>query len=142
MNAADDQFIFQFDNASFHRSKHTMSFLGNELRVIDQNTGKKIEIKNSLNRPIKYLRNYSARSATYRPPDINIMENLWSILQYKYDRLVEQVGQPRNQTLLFEYAKDCWAEMKNDKELISNLFDSVPQRIRKIIYNEGLPINY
>ena len=55
--------------------------------------------------------------------------------------MVTQLGQPKNEEMLFVYAKECWEEMKKDKKLVDNLYNSLPQRMRKVIHNEVYPIN-
>ena len=81
------------------------------------------------------LENHPARS-----PNLNIIENVWSILQYKYNRMVLALGQPSSAETLFEYAKSCWAEMQADEELVSKLFASLSQRVRKVTRHTSLHI--
>lgn len=93
MNAINPNFVLLQDNARHHTSKYTKSYLANsQLKYYDRSKKRWITVpKNSLNRAIKLVKRYPARS-----PDLNIIENVWSILQYKYDQMVMKYGHPRN----------------------------------------------
>lgn len=138
MNQINPNFVLQQDNARHHTSKETRSYLNNDQsRVRNSKTRKTITVPpNSLKKTITLLKNYPARS-----PDLNIIENVWSILQHKYDQMVLTLGQPSNAATLFEYAKTCWSEIQADKELVPKLFASLSQRVRKVVHNKGFPIH-
>lgn len=133
----NNDFIFLQDNASIHRSKYTTDYLNNELMIFDVDLLKYCNKTNILDRKINILNNYPAKS-----PDLNLMENFWGILQMRYNKLVLEVGQPKNETKLFKMANNIWEEMRKDKELVKRMYDSYLQRFRKVIFNNGNIIKY
>ena len=65
-------------------------------------------------------------------PDLNPIENLWSILQNKVD---EQKKQPTTIDSLKQMLKKGWSEIK--PETLQNLSDSMPERMRAVLKNKG-----
>lgn len=132
INNDNPNFILLQDGARHHTSKYTKSYLANNLKVYNEE--KKIweEKKNSINKNVPILKDYPARS-----PDLNILENIWSVFQSRYNKLVLKIGQPKNKKSLWIYARYVWNNLRKDKELVRKLFDSYPQRVRKIIYKKG-----
>ena len=61
-------------------------------------------------------------------PDINPIENLWSIRK----RMVEELN-PKTEEQLIECIFDVWDNI--DIELIHKLIDSVPSRLQVVIEN-------
>lgn len=98
--------LFQQDNAPIHKSKHALGYFKE----------KKIE-----------LMNWPPYS-----PDLNPMENLWSILSYsiysgkKVFRDVEE---------LKEHLVEAWEKI--DKSKMEALIDSMEDRLEEVIKNDG-----
>lgn len=137
INEENPNFILLQDGARHHTSIYTRSYLNNDLKVLDKESGEMIEKRNSIDKKVTVLSHYPARS-----PDLNIIENIWSIFQYKYNKLVLKLGQPKNKVSLWAYAKKAWKELREDKELVKRLYDSYPQRVRKILHNQGESSHY
>lgn len=104
-----DQFIFQHDNAPAHSSKLIKRFFGEN----------KIE-----------LLPWPARS-----PDLNPIENLWSIIGSK---IAEK--KIYNQKDLKAQIRNIWSNI--DKSTLRNLANSMPNRLRLTINNHGKNIKY
>eukprot|EP01036_Dinobryon_divergens_P043962 gene43962-58612_t len=71
-----------------------------------------------------YLENYEVPTLPWpsQSPDLNPIENLWSILDLKVkDR------KPSNEDALFEVLKEAWQNLEPD--LLTKLADSMPDRI-------------
>jgi transposase len=60
------------------------------------------------------------------PPDLNPIENLWSILD---NNLKDR--RPQNEEQLFQDLKDGWERLPLD--LLQRLADSMPRRIEAVI---------
>ena len=65
-------------------------------------------------------------------PDLNPIENLWSILE---ERVKDLDSNPRNITELEEVLKQAWKKIK--LETLENLIFSMPDRIKDVIKNKG-----
>jgi transposase len=103
------EYIFQQDNDSKHKSKSTMEYI--------QDHGLP-------------LMNWPAQS-----PDLNPIENLWSILDARCKN-----RKPKTVEMLFEDLEKEW--MGLDLQLLENLVDSMPQRLAAVIKAKGLPTHY
>ena len=72
-----------------------------------------------------------------RSPDLNLMENVWSVLQDKLfeikDRLVTKEDTWRN-------ALEFWNSL--EMSYINKLYESMPNRMQEVIKNVGGPIDY
>ena len=68
-------------------------------------------------------------------PDLNPIENLWSILDERCKN-----RQPNSKQELFNILKSEWNKL--DISLLTSLVDSMPNRIQQVIKNKGFPINY
>jgi transposase len=68
-------------------------------------------------------------------PDLNPIENLWSILDLK-----TKERKPQNEQELFETLETAWYEL--DRDLLTRLVDTMPERVRKVIESKGFPIEY
>ena len=68
-------------------------------------------------------------------PDLNPIENLWSILDYKLRN-----RRPQNQQQLFEALTEGWNSL--DRELLTNLADSMPRRIQAVLEKRDYPTKY
>ena len=102
-------FIFQQDNDPKHKSKLTMEYLEDSgINVMD----------------------WPAQS-----PDLNPIENLWSILDQKCKN-----RKPKNLEDLFQELLKAWNELEVD--LLQRLVNSMPDRINAVIKAKGLPTHY
>lgn len=106
-NKRNSNFILMHDNAPPHRARITKDFLDN----------KRIE---RLNWPP-----YS--------PDLNIIENLWGILSQKVYYNVQYV---RKEDLWKSILKAV-EEINEDKNIIPNLYQSIPSRFNSCIKKNG-----
>lgn len=70
-------------------------------------------------------------------PDLNPIENLWSIVKR---RLGQYDSAPTNMTNLWERVQDEWNRIP--KEVIENLVESMPSRVNQVIHNKGLWTKY
>jgi len=106
----DAEEILQQDNAPCHRSKSTMTFIENS--------------------NICLISDWPAQS-----PDINIIENLWSILKRNITRC-------RMNTIddLWEECQRQW--MAIPTESIQHLYHSIPSRLLSVVRNKGMNIPY
>ena len=68
-------------------------------------------------------------------PDLNPIENLWSILQ---DRLDSRPTRPQNLTQLEKFVKEEWEKISI--ETLSNLIISMPSRIKAVFESKGRKI--
>jgi hypothetical protein len=102
-------YLFQQDNDSKHKSKATIDFIED--------------------RELPYVP-WPAQS-----PDLNPIENLWSILDQKC-----QSRKPKNAATLFDVLAEEWARL--DVKILQNLVDSMPRRLEAVIAAKGLPTHY
>ena len=65
-------------------------------------------------------------------PDLNPIENWWALLQNKLDNLKTP---PSNIQQLEHALKEAWSEISPDT--ISNLIESMPERMKKVIETDG-----
>jgi hypothetical protein len=108
---AEEHFIFQQDNAPCHSSSDTRTFLAeNNIRVLEWPP-------------------YS--------PDMNPIENLWSILKAKIHRRSYS-----NKTELIAEIRQLWFNDVQIGNCCANLSDSMPRRLRECIRNKGGAISY
>ena len=68
-------------------------------------------------------------------PDLNPIENLWSVLDYKLRK-----RRPQNKEQLFQALSDGWNAL--DRDLLTQLVDSMPRRIQAVIDIDGYPTKY
>lgn len=83
---------------------------------------------------IRYLKNYCniLEGWPSNSPDMNPIENLWSILKRRIEEL-----DPKTEEQLVEHVFEAWENI--DILLIHNLIDSVPSRLQAVIKSEGYP---
>jgi len=71
-------------------------------------------------------------------PDLNPIENLWSILARKvYDQEKPEIN---NIAELRKRIKSAWAEISN--ETLNSLIDSIPNRLLVVVKNNGKSTKY
>ncbi len=102
-------YIFHQDNDSKHKSKFTMEYI--------EDVG------------LPYL--------VWPPqsPDLCPLENLWSILDQRFE-----MRKPKNAADLFQDLTKEWVGL--DKDLLTKLVDSMPERIDAVIRAKGLPTHF
>jgi len=106
----DEESIFMQDGAPCHRSKSTQMYLDRQ--------------------NICLMVDWPPLS-----PDLNIIENVWSILKanvYKHNC--------KTLDSLWDALQKEWYLIPND--LIFTLYKSIPTRIKEVLKNKGQPINY
>jgi transposase len=105
----DNNFLFQQDNDPKHTSKVVQTYLKNKgVQLLD----------------------WPAQS-----PDLNPIENLWSILD---KRLKDRVCS--NESELFEILERGWKEL--DINLLTNLVASMPRRCQAVLESKGFATKY
>lgn len=102
-------YIFQQDNDSKHKAKTTIEFL--EMYDID-------------------VMPWPAQS-----PDLNPIENLWSILDVRC-----KARKPTTVQALVEVLRQAWESL--EVGVLENLVASMPQRLNAVIEAKGLPTHY
>lgn len=108
--ADEEGWMFQQDNASAHKARKVMDwFQENGIRILD----------------------FPPNS-----PDLNPIENLWSIVKRK----VHQRGPHVSRQAVWEVFEEEWERI--DPALCGKLIDSMPERIRLVIKSKGNPIKY
>ena len=105
----DQKFIFQQDNDPKHTAHINKRYL----------TSKAVDVLP-----------WPAQS-----PDLNPIENLWSILD---GRLKNR--KPQNEDELFNALAEAWYELPTD--LLNRLVDSMPRRCEAVIKSKGFPTKY
>lgn len=111
----NDDFLIVHDNAPFYTSHYTTVYLSR--------TGYD-----------KYFISIPPYS-----PDMNIIEHLWAVLRQKVKRDCFPYGQSRGREFE-QLVIRCWAETPIN--MVVNLYQSLPVRMRAIVEAEGLPTRY
>jgi hypothetical protein len=106
----DSESVFVQDNAPCHKSESTMKYL---------------EKKH-----ICLLSDWPPQS-----PDINIIENLWSILKSKVDK-----RSPKSTSELWKAVEEEFYSIPHS--VIINLYDSIPRRLQAVLKNNGAHTKY
>lgn len=75
--------------------------------------------------------------APVNSPDLNPIENFWAELTRDWVSVF-----PRNLDTLETYVVQRWEEWRGQTQYFQNLFDSMPQRLNKVIENNGGPTKY
>jgi len=70
-------------------------------------------------------------------PDINIIENIWSLVQDKLYDLLDILETPDD---TWKYSQEIWHNLESS--YICNLYKSLPDRIKDLYKNKGGPIHY
>ena len=68
-------------------------------------------------------------------PDLNPIENLWSIIKAKVYEL-----NPQTKEELIEYIFAVWSSIS--EEVINHLIDSMEERMKEVIRNFGGPTSF
>ncbi len=106
-------FVFQQDNDPKHTAKMVMDYLSNK----------------EADGTLKVL------SWPSQSPDINSIENLWSILD---DQCATR--KPQNEDQLFQILQEGWRSLP--ASTLNNLVDSMPHRCQAVIDANGYPTKY
>lgn len=106
-----DNFLVVHDNARFSTSRETLDYL----------------IRHDLNRYFLAIPAYS--------PDMNIIENLWALLKRRVRQYIFDFGPQRELDEFRNLITETWCNIEQD--IIDNLYDSLPNRMHKIIAAEG-----
>lgn len=114
IRSAYGDFNFVQDNASFHRTKEVLDYLDSEA--------------------ITRLPHPACS------PDLNIIENCWSLMQQSYNRLVEKRGEPKTALQLFRMAKISGNKIK--PETVMKLYASMEERLRDVKAPKGARTTY
>ena len=85
----------------------------------------------------KYLSNHEIQCLQWpaQSPDLNHIENLWSILDSKLS-----TRNPSNEAELFQILKHGWNNLSIDT--LHNLIDSMNRRCQAVIESNGMPTRY
>lgn len=88
--------------------------------------------KHKAHKTMSYFRQSRVKLMDWPPqsPDLNPMENLWSILDQKMDK-----STVTNKTLLFEELIKTWEQL--DQHYLQNLFESMPRGLQAVICAKG-----
>lgn len=99
-----NSFVWQQDDASSHVSKITLD----------------------------YFEQIQANLLIWPPacPDLNIMENVWSLLQKNVNQIILREGLPKSKEDLIEYAFRAWFLIGD--QFVIKLYNSLPGRVLKV----------
>jgi transposase len=75
-----------------------------------------------------------------KSPDLNLIENIWGIMQVKLDFINLQIGEPNDVGELEERVHQTWNSIST--QTFSNLYLSFKKRLEEVIENNGAPIDY
>jgi hypothetical protein len=86
---------------------------------------------------LKYLdkKGYDVLDWPSQSPDLNPIENLWAIIEYRLRRRI-----CRNEEELFQLLQDEWNTI--DPALLESLVESMPRRCQAVIDANGMPTKY
>ena len=110
MGLLNENSIFMQDGAPCHRSQSTLEFLDR--------------------RHVCLLSDWPALS-----PDLNIIENLWSVLKNRVNKRLPQTAEQ-----LWEITQEEWNGITINE--VKKLFESIPARLKEVIRNKGYHVKY
>lgn len=84
------------------------------------------------NHPEIHVINWPARS-----PDLNLIENVWAQMVRRWEPRRE-----RTVAALVDHAREIWEELRFQPDFLSNLIDSIPNRLNQVIDRNGYWTDY
>lgn len=75
-----------------------------------------------------------------KSPNLNLIENVWGLMQIKLDMMCLQKGEPTTAGELENRVHQVWGSITQD--YLHKLYDSVPRRLQLVINNQGNPTKY
>ncbi|RWR98879.1 transposable element tc3 transposase-like protein, partial [Dinothrombium tinctorium] len=109
---------FAGQNFTFIQDKHPSHFSNETLSWIENFKSENESIRFTLD-------NWVSKGA-----DLNIIENVWHILQDKVCDKIRNLGIPQNEMMLRIYILNSWNEIQSDLTICETLYNSLPSRFR------------
>ena len=71
-------------------------------------------------------------------PDMNIIENLWTLLKQE----VAKLNAAKNRDELKDRILSAWKNLGERRDVLKNLCDSMPSRVSALVQSRGGPTKY